>query len=411
MSVTTLVRTESGAAVKSLGRDASTSVETSLGAISLCVTSELGSLKNVWEQLQAISPCTPAQTYDWARAWARHVLEPAGERPVIAVGYSVADGKALFLWPFETTRVMGLVVLKWLGRDVANYGMGLFQPGTAKRLTGGDVSALLRIVAREVGVAAVSLEQQPYAWGGVPNPFAGLPHQPAPDKGFAATLGDFETIYTTRISGHARGLLRRKERQIAEHGTLAYGWAETRDERLDILDTLFAQKALQFAEQGIGNKFDARVRAFYRELVLLEGDNPSRLRLGYLKVGDRIAATHSGAICRDRLMIAMSSRTDGPLRKYSPGSLLLRHQIEEAAGQGLAFCDLGVGSADYKDRWCDVVVPLFDSFIACKPHGALLASALAAKARAKRCIKSSPRLWDAAKKLRRALAARPAMPN
>lgn len=405
MSVTTLVRSSAQAGMHSAGRGAAVSVETSLGAVSLCVTADPRGLRDVWEALQVASPCTPAQTYDWVKAWARHVLDREGETPAIAVGYE-PDGQVLFLWPFETAKVAGLTVLKWLGRDHANYGMGLFQPGTGQRLTGSDVSLLLRAVARETGAAAACLEQQPYAWDGVPNPFAALPHRPAPDKGFAATLGDFETIYMTRITGHARGLLRRKERQIAEHGPLAYGWAETREQRLQLLDTLFAQKAVQFAGQGIANGFDACMRAFYRELVLLEGDNPSRLRLGYLRLGDSVLATHSGAICHDRLMIALSSRTDGPLKKYSPGALLLRHQIEEACGMGLAFCDLGVGSADYKDRWCDVIVPLFDSFIAFKPQGALLTFALAAKARAKRSIKSSPRLWEAAKRLRRRLGAR-----
>lgn len=114
-------------------------------------------------------------------------------------------------------------------------------------------------------------------------------------------------------------------------------------------------------------------------------------------------ATHSGAICHNRLTITLSSRTDGELRRYSPGSLLLQHQIEEAAGKGLAFYDFGGGSAGYKDKWCDVVEPLFDSFIAFKPHGVALTLALASRAGAKRLIKSNPQIWLLAKRMRRTL--------
>ena len=48
----------------------------------------------------------------------------------------------------------------------------------------------------------------------------------------------------------------------------------------------------------------------------------------------------------------------------SAAALLLRHQIEEASRQGLAFYDIGVGGARHKDQWADQVQPLFDNFIA-----------------------------------------------
>ena len=400
MSSPALLRSDAGIARRSPAPSSAITVDTALGATLLHVTDDLSSLQDLWQNLQMRSPCTAVQTYDWANAWSRHVLGPNSLRPVIAVGYG-ADGRSAFLWPLQTARVAGFTVLKWLSQEHANYCMGLFQPGTAARLTQTDLFRLLREVARKTGAVAAALEKQPFGWDGVSNPFARLRHQPAPDFGFAATLGDFNTIYMSRISGHARGHLRRTERRIAEHGPLSYGWAEMREERLQILDTLFAQKARQLGELGIKNSLDAHVRAFYREIALLEGDNPSRLRLGYFKVGDTVLATHSGMICHDRLTITLSSLTDGALKLYSPGSLLLRHQIEEAARKGLAFYDLGAGAASYKDKWCDVVEPLFNSFIAFKPRGGLLAFALSSKAHAKRLIKSNPRAWDLVKRIRR----------
>ncbi|HEV7464070.1 MAG TPA: GNAT family N-acetyltransferase [Methyloceanibacter sp.] len=91
-------------------------------------------------------------------------------------------------------------------------------------------------------------------------------------------------------------------------------------------------------------------RAFYREVALLEGDNPSRLRLGYLRLGDVVLAIFSGTICHKRTSVALSSLAEGPSRRQSPGALLLRHQIEEASRQGLAFYDIGVGAARHKDQ-------------------------------------------------------------
>jgi hypothetical protein len=39
------------------------------------------------DELQASAPCTGAQTFDWAQAWVRHVLQPEGREPVIVVGF------------------------------------------------------------------------------------------------------------------------------------------------------------------------------------------------------------------------------------------------------------------------------------------------------------------------------------
>jgi CelD/BcsL family acetyltransferase involved in cellulose biosynthesis len=377
-------------------------VTTSLGRISLHITDDLASVEANWERLQAIAPCTAPQTYDWASAWARHVLEPEGNDPVIAVGHG-PDGELLFLWAFETAKVAGLSVLKWLGGDHANYNMGLFAPDAASGFSAGDLSALLAEVARESGAAAAILKAQPFAWDGVANPFAKLRHQKAPSSGYAVTLGDFAKLYATRFSKRSRGTLERKERKLADSGKIIYGWAETRDEKLALLDTFFAQKSRQLAAMGVKDIFDAHARAFYRDVALLEGDNPSRLRLGYIKIGDTVLATFSGTLCHDRLGVALSSLAEDERQRQSPGALLLKHQIEEASAKGIAFYDIGVGAARHKDEWCDVVQPLFDSFIALKPLGLLLTLPLAALARIKRAIKSSQSLWPLAQRVRRGL--------
>jgi CelD/BcsL family acetyltransferase involved in cellulose biosynthesis len=96
----------------------------------------------------------------------------------------------------------------------------------------------------------------------------------------------------------------------------------------------------------------------------------------------------------------LCSLAEGELQRQSPGALLLRHQIKDACTKGLALYDFGAGEAHHKDQWADVVQPLFDSLIAFKPQGLSLTLPLAALLRLKRAIKSSPRLWPLAQKLR-----------
>jgi CelD/BcsL family acetyltransferase involved in cellulose biosynthesis len=406
MSSAALFRTEAEIDIGRSEWGGPITVDTSLGTVQVRISGDLQPLEAVWEELQAVSPCTGAQTFAWAQAWERHVLGPEGREPVIAVGTG-ADGQVLFLWPFEMRRRAGMRLLKWLGQEHANYNLGLFATGIAAALTGEDVSRLLRSVARRSGAVAAVLKAQPVTFDGIANPFAKLPHQPAPSNGYAVRLGDFTALYEQRFGKRSRKTLDRKERKLAEAGRLAYGWAETRDEQLRLIDIFFAQKALQFAAQGVRDMFDVHARAFYRELVLLEGDNPSRLRLGYVTLDDKVLATFCGTRGHDRLVIVLCSLAEGDHQRQSPGALLIKHQINEACAKGLALYDFGAGSGAHKEQWADVVEPLFDSFIAFKPHALSLTLLLAARSRLKRAIKTNRYVWPVAQKLRTRLFGRP----
>jgi CelD/BcsL family acetyltransferase involved in cellulose biosynthesis len=405
MSSTALFRTEAEIARGKIERSGAILVGTTLGRISLSIVGDPASIEADWESLQSIAPCTGPQTYDWAKAWVRHVLNPDGRDPIIALGHA-PNGDLLFLWPFEMKTIAGLKALEWLGADHANYNMGLFAPGATSGFTADDVAALLGEIGRQTGAAAAILRAQPFAWDGVPNPFAKLPHQKAPSAGYAVKLGDFAGLYQGRFSTRSRGTLERKERKLAESGEIIYGWAEMRDERLALLDTFFAQKARQLAAMGVKDLFDAHARAFYREVALLDGDNPSRLRLGYLRIGDSVLATFSGTLCHNRLGVALSSLAEDERQRQSPGALLLKHQIEEASAEGIAFYDIGVGQARHKDEWCDVIQLLFDCFIAFRPQGLLQTVPLSAMARVKRAIKSSRSVWPWVQRLRRGVFGR-----
>lgn len=372
-----------------------------MGPITLYVTDEIEPLETVWEALQSVSPCSPSQTFNYARAWQRHVLQPEGRRAIIAIGYD-AD-RALFLWPFELRRKFGQTVLVWLGQDHANYNMGLFTPGVPAQLKGPDIARLLNHIGAWAGASAALLEAQPFEWGTFRNPVAELKHQPHPSEGYAVKLGDFEELYHAKFKKASRRKYTTRERKLGEEGELVIGWASSDAERKHVLETFFAQRETQFAAMGVEDPFTPPIRDFFRELAFLPDDDPARLRLGYIRVGDFIAATFSGSVCQDTLAVCMSSLGEGDMQRYSPGLVLLRRQIEWACNEGLAYYDIGVGGARHKERWSDVVRELFDSYQAFTPQGYLLTLPLTGFIWAKRRVKQNKYLWPLAKKVRRAL--------
>lgn len=380
-------------------------VETSLGPVRLTLYREFEPLRALWTGFQDTALCTYAQSYLWMEAWFRCVARPSCAELTIFVGRDAAQ-RPLFIWPFEIVRRMGLGTMQWVGQAHANYNMGLYAPAFAAAIGRDDMAALLRRAASMAGdVKAACFTDQPATWDGVSNPMGQLAHQTSPSSGFAVRLDrDFEGLHRTRFSKRSRQTLARKERRLATFGALNYGWAETPQDRLDALETFFAQKTDRFRELGIRDAFaETAHRAFYRELAARDGSTPGHLRIGYLKVDGRTVATFNGIVFRNRLFVLLSSIIDGELRRWSPGQLLLRHQIREACDHGFSHYDLGVGEAPHKLDWCDERLKLVDSLIAFEPAGYAVTLSLAAKLALKRVVKGNPTLWALARWVRRTL--------
>ncbi len=73
MSSTTLLRAERSSK-PGVSRARPPIIATGCGSVSLHVTSDVRSLATRWTALQSVAPCTAAQTYSYAEAWARLVL-------------------------------------------------------------------------------------------------------------------------------------------------------------------------------------------------------------------------------------------------------------------------------------------------------------------------------------------------
>lgn len=403
MAFTVLTRERAGG-VEAVPSDTGVAfVETSTGKVSLALHRDLTGAAALWKEFQTCVPVTHAQTYQCAKAWYETVSSREGCEAAIIVGRS-SKGRLLFIWPMEVVPCHGLKALQWIGQEMANYNLGLYDRDFARSATRDDITRMLNMAAAMAGdISLARLRNQPAEWEGMPNPFAKLTHQDAPNRGYAVLLDqDFETMYRNRFGGRARNSLRRKERKLSELGEVRYGWAESDEERREVLDAFFSQKAGWFSAQGIQDPFtEPGRREFFEALTSAEEGTRGRLELGYLKSGDEIAATFIGSAIDGRFHMLLSSITSGEPSRWSPGILLMREQIGDISKRGYLRYDLGCGQAQHKSEWCDEEIPLFDSYIALDELGYALTIPMAIKSHAKRSIKNSPALWSVVQYLRR----------
>ncbi len=344
---------------------------------------------------------TPYQSFDWAKAWQDHVGAASGVSPFIVVGFD-AQGEAVCLWPLGRRRMGGLRVVEFLGGKHVNFNMTLWRGDFASEVTADD----LRDVLAELGEEAdlLTLLNQPMVWNGKPNPFAWLPHQASPSSGYSgALMADFEALLKERTSASARKKMRRKERVLAEHGTVTFERAESDADVKRVLADFFAQKNARMRAIGLPNVFEsADVQHFIEDAALArKADGGHVLELYTLAVDGTIVATIGGVGADGRFSAMFTSIIHGKYGAESVGEQLLVRLVRHLCESGFHTFDLGVGEAIYKDMFCPDTELLFDSYWPLTPAGKLAAFAMSHAAAAKRSVKQNPTLWSGVQTLRR----------
>jgi CelD/BcsL family acetyltransferase involved in cellulose biosynthesis len=358
-----------------------------------------------WAQLERCAAHSAYQLRDWILPWLGSLGRAEGWRPAVIVARD-ARGRAVALLPLGVVKRGPLNLAEFLGGKDVNYALGLFRPDIA--FTREDIEALLRAGAAAApgGIDLYALVNQPYAWGGLDNPLAQLPHSPSPAEGYATRLSKpGEAFLAARLSKDTRKKLRKKEQRLAAMGTLRHLRASTAQEAKEILAAFTAQKAARMKEKGLDNVYEGPAAEEFLARVAVEplerGKAPA-VELHALTLDDRIVATFAGAMCHGRFSGMFNSIDSDPeIAKSSPGDLLMCRIVAGLCDAGLREFDLGVGAARYKNAYCDTVEPLFDAFLPITAAGRALMWVKIRKRRLKRLIKNDPRLWKAVEMLRR----------
>lgn len=355
-----------------------------------------------WRTLErGDSLATPYQRYDFLKLWQSHVGVSSGVSPFIVVGFNGAE-EPLFLWPFGSRLIGGLLCVEFLGGKHANFNMALWRRDVAATIGADELRATL---ARLSGHADfIKLVSQPLTWGGATNPFALLPHQRAPNYGFSGALvPDFDALLRARSNSEARKKMRKKERALSGFGELRFERAVEPDDVRRVLDAFFKQKSARMRTLGVPDAFSfPDVRRFIEAAATepLAGGKPL-IELYALSVDDIIVATMAGIVGDGRFCAMFNSIIQGRFAIESPGEQLLLKLVRSCCERGLVTFDLGIGDARYKDLICGDAEPLFDNYLPLSVTGRFLAFAFAASAMSKRAIKQHHTLWALVRAMRR----------
>jgi CelD/BcsL family acetyltransferase involved in cellulose biosynthesis len=370
-------------------------------SLSLEVHKDISALRELWCTFQKTASGGPHDTWEWNNAWARTAGQSCTTH--IVIGRDMAE-EIIFLLPLTIHKRQGCFVLEWLGSAQGNYSSGLFHPtawqGTSHQ-TGEDL--LKQVIAALPRVDAVHLADQPTEIGIIANPLGELPNVRSASPGHAFPLNsEWEAHFKERFSSKIRSNLRRSERRLADEGALEFVIIEPGSDRIDAMDRIIRDKQKWFTDKGIHNFFAKReMREFYRSLAQLPDDKVAPcLRVYEYRLDGETIAANLGMIHQNKFYGLIASTTDGPLRRFGPGGLMIRYVVEHLSNEGIEMLDCGAGEDENKLRWCTLQRERQHAIVPVSAKGHIYAAALRAKLIAKLQIKQNPQLWNMAKRLR-----------
>lgn len=295
------------------------------------------------------------QSFNWNWHWANHYL--AGRS--LAVVTARVGGRLALVWPLVLERSAGLIVVRWMGEPVSQYGDILVEDAhhapelieRAWRLIttqlGADI-ALLRKVRADAVIAPFLRSCPAVESAKTEAPYLDL-----------ASAPDFEH-YEQRYTGKTRKNRRRLMRRLGERGEVEIAQSSGGSEaRAGALEAIALKRAwIEITGRISRAVTDDRFAAFFADVCGGEV-RPAGCRVTILRSAGVTAAAAIDVTCGARRAAHVIVH-DRRLESFSPGTLLLETWIKSACADGIATFDLLAPAYTYKLDWADGCVSVSD---------------------------------------------------
>lgn len=343
----------------------------------------------------------PAQSPEWVRNWAGHLL-PDGL--IASISHK---GRPVFALALEIEPAGPFRIARFMGGSHANGNFPALAPGWR-----GDLATMQSLMAALASVRpdidVVVLGRVAPDLQGEANPLLLLPHAPSPNVALSVDLkAGFDAVLGQSGSRSKRKRHRADTRKFEAAGGFRRIEAKNFEETERLLEAFLDMKERRFRAMGIANVFaDKRIKAFFHALFAdaLRAEAPPFTLQG-LEVGGRLRAVTGTSRCGGRLTCEFGAIYDDELAASSPGEFLFYENIEQACKAGYAIYDFGVGDEPYKRLWCDIETYHADVIAPLSAKGHIYAAGLKAAARLQARLKNNPAAWRMAKSVRKRLAA------
>lgn len=325
-----------------------------------CFNAFTDDLKILWESFEDKSVLYVFQTFTWCKHWFDTVGIPNNYFLHVLI-ISDNEGHNLMLLPFVRKKNI-IWKIEWIGGFQFDYN----SPICSKNHFWSEVefnSLWVKLVHhfKKMNISYCHLKNQPEFIESLGNPFFSYLDSYQMHK---SNFIDFkiEADYFSKPS--LKKILadsKRQKKRLNEIDNVSIIFSEKSDCYKNQVAIMIEQKKVQYLELKSKNLLASKsVKSFYLDAF----DNKiQQIHMSCLKLGDKIIATHWGAIFRNRFYYLMPSFDRGEFAKFSPGKILLEELIHLSIENKIDFFDFTIGGENYKKDWCNSGISLSNSAI------------------------------------------------
>ncbi len=353
------------------------------------ILTNMDEVVDIWAKLLCFSPCSIYQTPEFLNSW----LKTAPNTKPLYILFENNDIPIVFL-PLCMRRVGFVTIAEFLGGKHSNFNLPVFDP-IVFSLNEGVLKKAVINAGKLACIDVFNFTNQPVSWQGLINPIAELGGQKSPSFGYSLELKkDCDALFAELLSKEARKKLRQKENGVTKLGGIEFIEAKNIEQRDEMFNAYFIQKADSFQKKGIKDPFaDPAIKQWLSNL--------NELRLFGLTLNNKYIAIW-GCGVKGSIASGMFTSFDATSEavKSSPGEVLLVWLLRKLCTEGYNRIDYGVGEARYKTTWSDRTITLIDAQIGISAVGKMTAFVMYLKGATKRKIKHSPSLMKIVEKIR-----------
>lgn len=370
------------------------------GGLTVAVYQSLAAVEAIWRELETRVVMTPYQRFDWIDAYCAAGFKVPNE---IAILVMSSNGRPIALLPFGVSRRFGVRQAQIIGMPISNSDSLIYDPAYASKLTPEAIrAAFVSLEEAGVKVDLVTFHCLIKDWQGHSNPLLAFPHAPAPNNLYLGSFPTSDGPFLSNVLPHKRrDNIRRSQKKLAEaYGSLIVREAKSVADIENMHAAFIEQRGERFRQMGVENVFaHSTFQTLFRSLAISSlGQKTPAFRYHALCAGDEIIATSLGISTSSHYSQYISSTSTGPASKHSLMGVMLSLLLDQLRNEGIRTFDMGLGDFGYKTAWTQATT-VYDSVIPVSALGSLAAPALLGARNAKRIIKQTPALWNAARSL------------
>lgn len=367
------------------------------------IVHDINYLKAEWCELFEQGNAFIFQHFDWVKL-ALETIEVNNQSLIITAR---DDNQLIFILPLVL--VPGSPnIIRWVGASHANLCVGIYDRSFLNALDPMCIPKTLQLIANTLpGAISLHLQNQPHEIYNFDNPVNILPYQPSSAIMHEIDLSEgFEAVLNHGNGKRKRKIFRRQERISQEMGGYSLSTLTDPDEIRQTLDVFFELKRIRFDEIGVRDVFsDQQTKDFLQALAFETKQNSNQmLRLYVLEVGGKMRALYGCGIHQNHCHACINAITYDDFSKESPGEMIVYLLVQKLKDEGITSLDFGAGDERYKRSWSTSSQQLQETIVSLTRSALVYALFDSAKSRLKSRIRNHPKLWAAAKVIRKQLA-------